>query len=188
VDDERLARVEAQLAIQQLAIRYAIGIDSRDLDLLAAQWVPDVWMGKAYGQGRDAVRAYFTPILRGFYRTTHMIVGHRIDLVDADNATGEVYCRAEHESGDDWVVQAIVYEDTYRRVEGAWGFARRRHHHWYSTPVQEAPAGPTFEKWPRRPGPLPDAPHHWPSWQKFWREAGDEAVRTVTSAPDRPGQ
>jgi hypothetical protein len=160
---ERLDRIEAQLAIQQLAIRYAVGIDSRNIDLLAEQWVPDVWMGKQFGQGRDAVKAFFTPVLQGFYRTVHMIVGHRIDLVDADHATGEVYCRAEHESADRWVVQAIVYEDTYRRVDGIWGFATRRHHHWYSTPIEEPPSGPTFENWPGRPGPLADAPQHWPS-------------------------
>ena len=186
VDEERLARIEAQLAIQQLAIRYAIGIDSRDLDLLVEQWVPDVWMGKRFGQGREAVRAFFTPILQGFYRTTHMIVGHMIDLVDADNANGQVYCRAEHESGDDWVVQAIVYGDTYRRVDGRWGFAKRQHHHWYSTPIQEAPAAPTFENWPRRTGAMPDAPHHWPSWQKFWLAAGPAVVADVTAAPDQP--
>jgi hypothetical protein len=183
MEDDRLSRIEAHLDIQQLAVSYAMAIDSRDLDLLAEQWVPDVWMGKAHGQGRDAVKRYFRPILEGFYRTVHMIVGHRIQLVDATSATGQVYCRAEHESGDDWVVQAIVYDDTYRRMDGAWGFAKRVHHHWYSSPIEQVPTGPTFENWPGRPGALPDLPHVWPSWDRFWASAAPATVARVTRHP-----
>ena len=165
---DRVARIEAHLAIQQLAIRYAIGIDSRDLDLLTAQWVPDVWMGKAYGRGRDAVRAYFTPIRRGFYRAMHMIVGHRIDIRRRGQRHGggllprraRVRCRLGRPG-------RRGPRRLPARGRQGWGFARRRHHHWYSTPVEDAPAGPTFEKWPGRPGPLPDAPHHWPTWERF---------------------
>jgi hypothetical protein len=186
VSHAALRRVEAQLAIQQLAVRYAMAIDARDLDLLAEQWVPDAWMGKQHGAGADGVRSFFQPILQRFYRTVHMVVGHRIDLVDEDTATGSVYCRAEHESGSDWVVQAIVYEDTYRRVDGRWGFVKRVHRHWYSTPVDRAPTGPTFELWPGWDGPLPDLPHAWPSWQAFWDSAGAEALDVITRAPDAP--
>jgi hypothetical protein len=184
--EARLARVEAQLAIQQLAVGYALAIDSRDLDLMAEQWVPDVWMGKNFGGGHEAVKTFFRQILQDFYRTVHMIVGHRIDLVDEDHATGTVYCRAEHESAEVWVVQAITYEDTYRRVEGRWGFERRKHHHWYSTPIEAPPSGPTFENWPALAGPLPDLPHAWPTWQTFWDAAGSAAVTRTTAHPDRP--
>jgi hypothetical protein len=184
----RLARVEAHLAIEQLAVRYAMAVDARDLDLLSEQWVPDVWMGKALGEGREAVRTYFASVLQGFHRSVHMVVGHRINLIDDDHATGSVYCRAEHESVDTWVVQAIVYEDVYRRVAGRWGFAKRVHHHWYSWPIDETPAGPTFEKWPHREGetPLPDLPHLWPSWKEFWAGAGDASTARFTNYPDRP--
>jgi hypothetical protein len=164
--EARLEAIEARLDIQQLAIGYAIAIDSRDLDLMAEQWVPDVWMGKGWGEGREAVRRFFGQILQGFHRSIHMVVGHRIILADAYTATGHVYCRPEHEALDDWVVQAIVYEDTYRRVDESWGFAKRVHHHWYSWPVGSTPSGPAFELWPSRPnpGPLPDLPHVWESW------------------------
>jgi hypothetical protein len=185
--EDRLERVESLLAIQQLPIRYAIAVDSRDLDLMAEQWVPDAWMGKRFGEGRDAVKAFFEPVLQGFYRTIHMIVGQKVDLVKPDQATGSVYCRAEHESGRDWIVQAIIYEDTYRRhPETGWGFAKRVHHHWYSTPVETPPSGPTFENWPDREGALPDLPHIWPSWNRYWSEAGADAVARKTEYPDRP--
>jgi hypothetical protein len=185
--EERLARVEAQLAIQQLAVRYALAVDSRDLDLMAAQWAPDAWMGKACGQGREAVKRYFEPILQHFYRSIHMVVGHRIDLVDADNATGQVYCRAEHESGDDWIVQAIVYDDTYRRVDGEWGFVKRVHRHWYSSPIDAPPTGPTFEHWPGWRGPMPDLPHAWPSWDRYWSGVDGDVIADRTRFPGAAG-
>ena len=175
-----LLRVEAHQAIQQLAVRYAMAVDARDLDLLAEQWSADAWMGKQHGAGPDGVRSFFRPILQRFYRSIHMVVGHRIDLIDEDNATGMVYCRAEHESADDWVVQAIVYRDTYRRLGGRWGFASRVHQHWYSAPIETRPTGPSFEDWPGWDGPLPDLPHAWATWQSFWTEAGAVQVAAVT--------
>lgn len=171
------------LEIQQLPVRYAHAIDARDLDALIALWVPDVWMGKAHGGGAAGVRSFFEPVLARFYRSIHMIVGHRVELVDADHATGAVYCRAEHESGTDWVVQAIVYEDEYRRVDGRWGFVTRRHRHWYSAPIDEPPAPPAFEDWPLHSGPAPDLPHRWPSWAEFWDRAGAESVAATTTSP-----
>ena len=136
--DARLRSAASMVEIQQLAVRYAQAIDSRDLDALAELWVPDVWMGKAHGAGPSAVRSYFEPVLQPFYRSIHMIVGHRVDMIDAAHARGQVYCRAEHESGSDWIVQAIVYDDEYRLADGRWGFVKRRHHHWYSAPIDSA--------------------------------------------------
>jgi len=181
----RLLAAASVVEIQQLAVRYAHALDARDLEGLSDLWVSDVWMGKAHGEGPAAVRSYFEPVLRKFYRSIHMIVGHRVDLVDAEHATGQVYCRAEHESGDAWVVQAIAYEDDYRLQDGRWLFARRKHHHWYSTPIDRAPTPPSFEDWAALGGPLPDLPHHWPTWTAYWDKAPD-ARRATTRAPGAP--
>lgn len=62
--EARLSVVEAHLAIQQLAVRYALAVDLRDLDLMAEQWVPDAWMGRAHGAGAEGVRSFFEPVLR----------------------------------------------------------------------------------------------------------------------------
>lgn len=181
----RLEAAAALVEIQQLAVRYAQAVDSRDLAALSELWVSDVWMGKAHGAGPAAVRSYFEPVLRKFYRSIHMIVGHKVELVDAEHARGQVYCRAEHESGADWVVQAIVYEDDYRRDDGRWLFAKRKHRHWYSTPIDRAPTPPAFEDWAALGGPLPDLPHAWPSWTPFWDRAAAER-QAATSAPEAP--
>jgi len=181
----RLLAAASVVEIQQLAVRYAHALDARDLEALSDLWVSDVWMGKAHGEGPAAVRSFFEPILRKFYRSIHMIVGHKVDLIDAEHATGQVYCRAEHESGDAWVVQAIAYQDDYRFQDGRWLFARRKHHHWYSTPIDRAPTPPSFEDWAALGGPLPDLPHHWATWTAYWDKAPD-ARRATTRAPDAP--
>ena len=109
---ERVERIEAQLAIQQLPIRYAMAVDARDIDAWVNCFRPDVNMGR-HGIGRDVLRRYIEPQVRRFYRSVHQICGHRIELVSPDWATGAVYCRAEHEVGDQWIVMAICYFDEY---------------------------------------------------------------------------
>src|SRR5262249_4913618 len=97
----RIDRIESQLAIQQLAPRYAIAVDARDLDAWVALFIEDVNCGR-HGRGREALRKYIDGLVRGFYRSVHQICGHVIDFVDADHATGTVYCRAEHEDRGKW--------------------------------------------------------------------------------------
>ena len=44
--EERLDRVESQLAIGQLPIRYAMAVDGRDVDTWLGLFVPDVQVGR----------------------------------------------------------------------------------------------------------------------------------------------
>ncbi len=92
---ERVERIESQLAIQQIVARYALALDARDLNALVELFVDDVDCGR-WGAGRENLRAFYDKILRNFYRSQHQICGQVIELVDADHATGKVYCRAEH--------------------------------------------------------------------------------------------
>ena len=89
---QRLARVEAELAIGQLPARYAVAVDSRNVDALVALFAADVDCGR-WGSGREALKRYYTSrhVLTGFYRSVHLVCGQTIDLVDADRATGTVY-------------------------------------------------------------------------------------------------
>ena len=135
---ERVERIEAHLAIQQLAIRYAMAVDARDMEAWVRCFRPDVDMGR-HGTGREALRRYIDPMVRRFYRSVHQICGHRIELTTQDTATGAVYCRAEHEAGEEWIVMAICYFDEYARVDGEWFFSRRRERHWYAADVTGTP-------------------------------------------------
>src|SRR3981081_4579950 len=76
----RVDRVESQLAIQQLAARYAVAVDSRDLDTWADLFVADVDCG-SYGKGREALKKFIDPAVRTFYRSHHHNCGNVNDLI-----------------------------------------------------------------------------------------------------------
>lgn len=180
----RLARIEAHQRIAQLPIRYAIAVDSRDIDTWVGLFVADVEMGRL-GAGRDALRAYIEPQVRQFYRSIHQICGHQIDLgpddpdgVGPSTATGSVYCRAEHEVDDRWVVLAIRYDDVYRRDGDEWFFERRREHHWYAADVNEQPQAVDFDSWGTS-GRDPALPGLDPSWLRFWGDAAQHTAHPV---------
>ncbi len=188
----RIERVEAHLAIQQLAIRYAMAVDARDLDAWVGCFRPDVDMGR-HGTGREALRRYIDPMVRRFYRSVHQICGHRIELPGpedqdratgpVDRATGAVYCRAEHEAGDEWIVMAICYFDEYARVDGEWFFSRRRERHWYAADVTHTPQSAGFAGWAG--SSQPELPAEFPSWAPFWD--GDTRPTVLTKAPTPKG-
>ena len=172
--DDRLRRIEDTLAIQQLPIRYAMAVDERDLDAWIELFTSDVQVGRDRF-GRDALREAIASMTRHFYRSIHQIVGHRIDLVDADNAVGNVYCRAEHEVGDEWIVMAIRYDDVYRKVDGRWYFSRRKERHWYAADITQPPQSIGFAGWPMAGRPnLPRSQ----AWNDFW---ADVDVTSLTS-------
>jgi len=161
----RIDRLESHAAIQQLPIRYALAIDGRDVAQWAGLFVPDVNCGQ-HGAGRDVLKELITTALRSFYRSVHQICGHRIEFDDDDHAHGVVYCRAEHEDGDRWIVMAIAYFDTYERRGRDWYFVRRRERHWYAADWEERPAAP-FTAWPAHPQE-PTLPQDFATWAPFW--------------------
>ena len=175
---DRIDRIESRLAIGQLPIRYAMAVDGRDVESWLALFVPDVQIGRDQF-GREALRGWIVPALQTFRRSVHQIVGHRIELVDADHATGAVYCRAEHEVDDRWIVMAICYFDDYRRVDDEWLFARRREKHWYAADINEHPQAVGFDSWhgddpPRLPGAFA-------TWAGFW--ASPETASSRAASP-----
>lgn len=183
--DDLLARVqklEAVQAIQQLAVRYAIAVDSRDLDGWVSLFVDDVDCG-SHGKGRAALRAFIAPLVRDFYRSIHLICGHEIELLDGGNARGKVYCRAEHEDGDQWVVMAICYFDTYVRRDRDWYFVRRNERHWYAADVRAGPMQPGLDVWPPGTGRPPSLPKAFASWAPFWADTDPERLARLTRAP-----
>jgi uncharacterized protein (TIGR02246 family) len=175
---DRISRIEDRLEIEQLPIRYALAVDSRDVESWLALFVPDVRVGR-HQTGRDALREFITPRLRWFYRSIHQIVGHRVELLGPETARGHVYCRAEHEVGDRWIVMAIRYDDEYQKVNGEWLFARRGEHHWYAADVTDRPQSVGFDGWDIASGP-PDLPGAAATWSTFW--AGHETSE-ITENP-----
>jgi hypothetical protein len=163
----QLDRVVAHEDIRQLASRYALALDSRNLDDLVALFVDDVRVGD--GRGRAALRAQFDSSLREVQRTFLLVGTHVIDVIDAQHASGSVYCKGEIQVGERWIHQAILYDDTYERRDEAWLFVRRVHRLWYGADVGVNPLPLPPANWPEHHAGLGTVPEQWPSWRAFWQ-------------------
>lgn len=152
--------------IRQLASRYAVAVDSRNLDALVALFVADVQVGRE--RGHAALRAQFDESLRAVERTFLLVGTHVIDLVDDDHATGSVYCKGEIQAGDRWIHQAILYADTYGRQDGRWLFVRRVHMLWYGAEPGVNPLTLPAANWPEHHDGMGTVPEQWPTWRAFW--------------------
>jgi hypothetical protein len=153
--------------IRQLAARYAVATDSRNLDMLVGLFVDDVQVGRD-AFGRDALKASFDAALRGIGVSILNVGTHVIDLIDDDHATGLVYCKGEIQDGERWIHQAILYRDAYERRFGHWYFVRRRHELWYGAEVGMNPLGLEPANWPERHEGWGTVPESWESWKVFW--------------------
>lgn len=166
-----LERAVARDELHQLVCRYALAIDSRDLDLLVSLFVPDVRVGRD-ASGREALRAFFADSLGAIGVSILFVGNHLVDFESPERARGVVYCRGQIQDGERWIEQAIQYRDLYARRDGAWLFERRDHLLWYGVETAERPLAQPPADWPRHPvgrGTLPEA---WPSWAAFWKERG----------------
>ena len=169
-----LERVVARDEIRQLVYRYALAIDSRDLDGLVALFVSDVRVGRDRS-GRAALHESFEESLSSIGVSILFVGNHIVDFRDDQHATGVVYCRGQIQDGEKWIEQAIQYRDRYERRDGEWLFVRRHHLLWYGVETAERPLAQPPANWPEHHvgrGTLPDDA---PTWQAFWaarREGG----------------
>ena len=161
-----VARLLAYEEIRQLAARYAVAVDRRDLDALVGLFIDDVRVGRDT-YGRDALRANFEESLAAIGSSILNIGTHQIDLIDNDHATGHVYCKGEIADGDRWIHQAIRYDDTYERRDGHWYFVRRLHKLFYGAEVGANPLGLPPANWPEHHDGLGTLPYEDPTWQAF---------------------
>jgi ketosteroid isomerase-like protein len=162
-----LQRLTATEEIRQLAYRYALAIDSRDLDALVALFVDDVQVG-GNQFGRNALRSNFESQLREVGITILFVGNHLIAFEDDDHAHGIVYCKAEIQDGDRWIHQAIQYRDSYERRDGQWYFVRRVHLMWYGAELGQNPLGLPPANWPQHHTGKGTLPESWETWRRFW--------------------
>ena len=160
-------RVIARDEIRQLAYRYALALDARDIELLVSLFVPDVRVGRA-AVGHEALREFWTNSLRAIGVSILFVGNHLIDFDDAIHARGMVYCRGQIQDGEQWVEQAILYRDTYERRDGCWLFVRRIHELWYAVPTAERPLAQEPANWPARHVGRGTVPASFPTWARFW--------------------
>jgi len=164
-----VARLDAHDQIRSLASRYAVAVDSRDLDALVSLFVPDVRVGRD-ATGRDALRASFASSLSAIGVSILHVGTHSIDLVDDEHATGVQYTAAQIQEQDRWIHQSIVYRDTYERRDGSWLFVRRVHELFHGVEAWSHPLDQEPADWPRRSYGRGTAPESFETWSSFWDE------------------
>ncbi len=158
--------------IRKLALRYAVAVDRRDLDLLVSLFVDDVNVGPR-GTGRDALRAEFDESLRAIGVSMLFVGNHLIDRHedDPDEATGIVYCRARIQPEPDsprMIEQAIQYSDRYERRDGRWYFVGRKHELFWGVELAEQPLVQAPADWPANQVGVGTVPYRNETWRRFW--------------------
>lgn len=180
--ERRLSRLEAHVAIRELASAYAIACDEQDVSRLRGLFTDDAVFasasGRMHAEGADAVCDLLARALanRGpSCHWTHDVIVHP-DPVDADRATGVVYSHAETTPDRVVSLAAMRYHDAYRRVEGAWRFARREISYLYYVPAEQYAAGLSAERRVHAGGGVQaaDYPETLPVWQAFRQQQRGE--------------
>ena len=184
----RLDRLESLDEIRQLAAKYSLSLDMRDLDAHVNLFAPDIRVSREK-TGRGHLKRWLDDTLRQqFTGTSHHIGNHIIEFDDADHAHGVVYSKNEHETprqdgGADWVIMQMLYWDNYERMQGRWYFRRRLPCYWYATDLNSPPVGDNKMRWPDRESY--DGAYHalWPSWEDFWANPpADDAPEVAAPA------
>lgn len=186
--EARTDRLESLDAIRQLAAKYSLSLDMRDLDAHVNLFAPDIRVGKNK-IGRAHLKVWLDDTLRlQFTGTSHHIGNHIIEFDDPDHAHGVVYSKNEHETpredgGIDWVIMQMLYWDHYERVDGIWYFRRRLPCYWYATDLNAPPVGENKMRWPDR-APYEGSYHKlFPSWKSFWENKPEPGVLPEIATP-----
>lgn len=152
--------------IRQLAHRYALAVDSKDLEGMAALYVPDVDNGR-WGTGPEGVKRFFDQSMRKYHCSVHFVGNHVVDFDDDHHAHGWVYCHAQHHvlEPEHWWDEVLAYGDTYERVEGDWRFRRRRVRSWYREEHPDRVVATAADDGPKRGVMMPEA---FATFDPFW--------------------
>lgn len=181
--EQRLDRLESIEEIRQLAGKYSLSLDMRDLDAHVGLFAADIRVGREK-TGRAHLKTWVDSTLRDqFTGTSHHIGQHIIEFTDADHAIGVVYSKNEHETGPEWVIMQMLYWDDYERIEGRWYFRRRLPCYWYATDLNKPALGDMKMRWPGNQ-PYSGTFHGlFPSWGDFWSTRPDPDILPQVAEP-----
>jgi ketosteroid isomerase-like protein len=140
--EARLRRLEDRAELTQLIARYAVAVDDRDLEAIAALFTPDGAFrskdGVMNARGTEAVLEQFRGRFRSLKLSYHFSHDHIFEFgADPDTATGLVTAHAEVWRNGRALIGALRYQDLYRRHQGRWCFADRLLWFLYYLPVTE---------------------------------------------------
>jgi len=126
-----LQNVADRIALMDVMLKYAKGVDQRDMALYASVFADDVEVlgfGADTYHGRDAWVAYVVEALKQYGPTQHML-GPQLAEVNGDTAHCRTDVQAHHYLISDptkTVTLWATYNTDMKRVNGEWKIAR--HH------------------------------------------------------------
>ena len=118
-----------RIALQDVMLSYAAGVDERDFDLYRSCFADDVEVvgfGDETVHGAEAWLAYVKNALERFGPTQHML-GPQLATVDGDNAHCRTDVQALHylkEPQGGILTLWATYKSDMRRIDGRWRIVR----------------------------------------------------------------
>ncbi|MCY3641897.1 MAG: nuclear transport factor 2 family protein [Gammaproteobacteria bacterium] len=118
-----------RIALQDVMLSYAAGVDERDFDLYRSCFADDVEVfgfGDETVHGAEAWLAYVKNALERFGPTQHML-GPQLASVDGDNAHCRTDVQALHylkEPEGSTLTLWATYKSDMRRIDGRWRIVR----------------------------------------------------------------
>jgi 3-phenylpropionate/cinnamic acid dioxygenase small subunit len=127
--DEAVRQLADRAAIQDLMLRYARGVDRKDLDLVASCFTPDASYEGALASGTIAdALARLRDRMAHYERTMHFI-GNQLIEINGDSASSETYAVAYHRLTEDGTARlftvGVRYLDDLARDGEQWRIRRR---------------------------------------------------------------
>ena len=129
-DDARLREMLDRTEIRELLLRYAHGVDRRDLALVASCFTADATYDGSLGHGTigEALAALRERMAR--YESTMHLIGNQFIELRGDTASSETYTVAYHRfagnDGPSVLSVAVRYLDQVVREHGAWRIRSRK--------------------------------------------------------------
>lgn len=120
---------EDRIAVQDVLLRYAAGVDERDLDLYETCFADDVEVvgfGDATVHGKKPWREYVETALERFGPTQHML-GPMLADIDGDKANCRTDVQAFHCMKDPegaTLTLWATYKSDMQRINGEWKITR----------------------------------------------------------------
>jgi len=175
--EQRIRRLEDREEIRALIARYCRTVDERDIEGVAQLFTVDGIFesidGKIAATGRDAVVAQFHRRFAVLGPSNHFTHDAIVEFDDADEnrACGWVNSHAEVVRNGAALLAALRYEDSYRREDQKWRFARRTlHFFYYLTPGEYPDLLGRRDRNRAYPEPvLADFPEGSATWSEYYR-------------------
>ena len=118
-----------RIAVQDVMLKYAAGVDERDMDLYRSCFAADVEVVGFGGEtvhGVDAWVEYVDVALQRFGPTQHMLAP-QLATIDGDNADARTDVQAMHymkEPVGQTLTLWATYKSKMRRIDGTWKITR----------------------------------------------------------------